>query len=416
MFSDADQKQLLERFVRYAKVATTSSDSSPTVPSTPQQLNLSRMLAEECRAIGLADVTISEAGVVIATVPATVSHDAPAVVFNSHVDTSPEYSGENVNPVIHSDYDGNDITLPGNPTKVISVAENPELAALVGTTIITSDGTTLLGADDKGGIAIIMTAADILMREKPEHAAVRVVFTVDEEVGRGTEALDVPSLNAVCGYTLDGGGRGGVEVETFSADVATVTVQGVNIHPSIGYGRLINATKILGAYLDRLPKDTLCPEHSCDREGFVHPYHIEGGVDKSFARIILRDFDTPKLEEYAGLLREIAAGVEKDFPGCTVTVVTKPQYRNMGDGLVKEPRAVEFAKQAISAIGLEPHVGIIRGGTDGALMTAEGLPTPNLFSGQHTPHSPLEWASLDEMSDAVRVVVEIAKLWGRERV
>lgn len=414
MFTEADQQRLLERFIRYARVATTSSDSSPSIPSTACQLDLSKMLAQECRDLGLGDVSMSEAGVVIATVPGTVSHQAPAVVFNSHVDTSPEYSGTDVNPIVHENYDGQDIVLPGDPSKVIRVKDNPELPGLVGTTVITTDGTTLLGADDKAGIAIIMTAADVLMREKPEHAPVRVVFTVDEEVGRGTEALDVSALNAICGYTLDGGGRGGVEVETFSADVATVTVQGVNIHPSIGFGRLVNATKILGAFLDRLPKDKLSPETSKDRGGFLHPYHIEGGVDRSFAKIILRDFDTPKLEEYAGLLKEIAAGIERDFPGCSVAVESRHQYRNMGDGLAKEPRAVEFAKQAIAAIGLEPHVGIIRGGTDGALMTAEGLPTPNLFSGQHTPHSPLEWASLDEMADAVRVVVEIAKRWGQE--
>lgn len=414
MFTESDRQTLLSRFVRYAKVATTSDDGSTTVPSTPGQLDLSRMLADECRELGLAEVSCSDAGVVIATVPGTVSHEAPAVVFNSHVDTSPEYSGTNVQPVVHDNYDGNDLVLPGDRSKVIRVADNPELSELVGTTIITSDGTTLLGADDKAGIAIILTAADVLLREKPLHGPVRIVFTVDEEVGRGTEALDVSSLEAVCGYTLDGGGRGGVEVETFSADVATVTVQGINIHPSIGFGRLVNATKILGEFLDRLPKDRLSPETSRDREGFVHPYHIEGGVDRSIARIILRDFDTPKLAEYANLLREIADDVAAAHDGCSIVVETKPQYRNMGDGLAKEPRAVEFAKEAIAAIGLEPHVGIIRGGTDGALMTEEGLPTPNLFSGQHTPHSPLEWASLDEMSDAVRVVVELAKRWGQE--
>lgn len=414
MFTTADQQALLARFVRYAKVETTSDDSSSTMPSTASQLDLSRMLADECRAIGLENVSLSEAGVVIATVPSTVEHAAPAIVFNSHVDTSPEYSGANVQPTVHENYAGGDITLPADPTKVIRVTDNPELEQLIGTTIITSDGTTLLGADDKAGIAIIMTAADVLMREKPSHGPVRVVFTVDEEIGRGTEALDVLELDAICGYTLDGGGRGGVEVETFSADLATVTVQGINIHPSIGYGRLVNATKILGSFLSRLPTDSLSPETSQDREGFIHPYHIEGGVDCSSAKIILRDFDTPKLAEYAQQLSDLADEVTAEHPGCSITVETKEQYRNMGDGLAKEPRAAKFAEEAIKAIGLEPEVGIIRGGTDGALMTAEGLPTPNLFSGQHTPHSPLEWASLDEMADAVRVVVELAQRWGRE--
>lgn len=416
MFTNDDQTKLLDRLVRYAKVWTTSDENSPTMPSTERQLDLSRMLAAECEGLGLTDVSVSDAGVVIATIPATVDHEAPAIVFNSHVDTSPEYSGQNVQPQVIEDYQGGNIVLPADPSKVITTDANPELGHLVGTTVITTDGTTLLGADDKAGIAIIMTAADVMMREKPPHGPVRVVFTVDEEIGRGTEALDVASLNAVAGYTLDGGSRDGVDGETFSADQATVTVQGKNIHPSIGYGQLINATKILGDFLATLPTDRLSPETSRDRDGFVHPYHIEGGVDKAVAKIILRDFDTPKLCEYADLLRGIADDLVERHRGCAISVAVREQYRNMGDGLKNEPRALGFAVEVLGELGLSTEVGVIRGGTDGSLMTAQGLPTPNLFSGQHNPHSPLEWASLDEMSDAVRVVLKLAKRWGQERL
>ena len=408
--TDADRSALLDRLLRYVRVDTQSDPESASVPSTSRQLDLSRMLADECRAMGMADVSCSEAGVVIATVPGRDS--APAVVFNSHVDTSPESPGENVQPQVVN-YEGGDITLPGDPTKVIRADENPELNGLIGTAIITSDGTTLLGADDKAGIAIIMTAADILMRDHGgDHAPLRVVFTVDEEIGRGTEALDVGSLDAICGYTLDGGGRECIDTETFSADGATVTVRGVNIHPSIGYGRLVNAVKILGEYLAELPADRLSPETTVHREGFVHPVSISGGVEEAKATFIIRDFETDALESHAGELRDLAATVQSRHSGCSITVETRPQYRNMRDGLQKEPRAVLFAVDAMTAVGLPSKTGAIRGGTDGSLMTAAGLPTPNIFSGQHTPHSLLEWASLAEMQDAVAVVVEIAKRWG----
>ena len=411
--TDADRQALLDRLLRYVRVDTQSDPDSKSVPSTARQLDLSRMLADECRGMGLEDVSCSEAGVVVATVPGRPG--APAVVFNSHVDTSPESPGEGVRP--HAAvYHGGDITLCGDHSKVIRATDNPELEGLVGTTIVTTDGTTLLGADDKAGVAIIMTAADILRRDHAGgHAPVRVVFTVDEEIGRGTEALDVAGLDAVCGYTLDGGGRDGVDVETFSADGATVTVRGVNIHPSIGYGRLVNATKILGEFLAALPADRLSPETTRGREGFVHPVAVSGGVEDAKATFIIRDFETAALEEHAGVLRSIAEEVESRHPGCSIEVATHPQYRNMREGLDKEPRAVAFALEAMEAVGLEPKTGVIRGDTDGSLMTAEGLPTPNLFSGQHTPHSLLEWASLAEMEDAVGVVVALAKRWGQEK-
>ena len=410
--TDADRSALLDRLLRYVRIDTQSDPESASIPSTRRQLELSELLAEECRALGLEDVTCSEAGVVIATLPGRTG--SPTIVFNSHIDTSPETSGANVQPQVLT-YEGGDVRLPGDPAKAITVHDNPVLAGLVGTTIVTADGTTLLGGDDKAGIAIIMTAADILRREGEGHATVRVVFTVDEEIGRGTEALDVPALNAVCGYTLDGGGRECIDTETFSADGAVVTVHGVNIHPSIGYGRLVNANKILGQFLAALPKDRLSPETTRDRDGFIHPVSVSGAVDLARATFIIRDFETHRLSEHADILRETAKAVESQNPGCRFEVAIQEQYRNMRDGLVKEPRAAQFALDAMAAVGLPPKAGSIRGGTDGSLMTAAGLPTPNIFSGQHTPHSPLEWVSLAEMEDAVEVVLELAKRWGREK-
>ncbi|MFG0297744.1 MAG: peptidase T [Maioricimonas sp. JB045] len=406
---------LLARFLRYVKIDTQSDDESPTAPSTAKQLDLSRLLAEECRQLGLEDVSCDNHGIVMATVPATVSHPAPTIVWNAHVDTSPEFSGAGVSPVVHEDYDGSDIVLPGDPSRVIRVDENPELRDLVGGTVITTDGTTLLGADDKSGIAVIMTAAARLMQQPDiPHGPIRICFTVDEEIGRGIDHLDFEKLGGVCGYTLDSGGVGTIDCETFSADLATVTVRGVNTHPSEGKGVMVNAVRILARFLDRLPTDSCSPETTDGRDGFMHPYQIEGGVAQARARIILRDFETPKLAEYADRLRGIAGELSAEFPRAEIDVAIRKQYRNMGDGLKREPRAVEKAIEATRAAGLEPKLDIIRGGTDGALMTEAGLPTPNLSSGQHNPHSPLEWTSLEEMSQAVEVLVQLAVAWGKE--
>jgi tripeptide aminopeptidase len=409
---------LLERFLRYVRIDTQSDETSPTLPSTAKQLQLSRLLAEECRAMGLADVSCDAHGIVMATVPETVSHAAPMIVWNSHVDTSPEYTAANVRPVVHESYGGRNITLPGDPSKVIRAADNPALAGLIGTTIITTDGTTLLGGDDKAGVAVIMAAAARL-KEHPEipHGPLRVLFTVDEEIGRGIEGLDFAKLGGVCGYTLDSGGAGTVDCETFSADQAVVTVTGVNSHPSEAKAKgMINAIRILSQFIARLPADRLAPEVTDGREGFLHPYVIEGGVARASARIILRDFETPKLQEYADLLESIAADLRRAHPRAMIDVQIKRQYRNMREGLKREPRAVAKALEAIRAAGMEPKLDIIRGGTDGSLMTERGLPCPNLSCGQHNVHSPLEWASLREMQQAVEVLVQLAMAWGRERV
>jgi len=404
---------LLDRFCRYVRVTTQADESSKTYPSTPGQLELGRMLAEELRAMGLKDAAQDEHGIVMATIPATVAHKAPVIAFNAHVDTSPETSGVNVKPIVHTNWDGRDIVLPGNPSKVLRPADNPELAALKGKTIITSDGTTLLGSDDKGGVAVIMEAAAQLMaRPEIPHGPIRVLFTCDEEIGHGVDHVDLKKLGALVAYTLDGGGQGEIDGETFSADLATVCITGINIHPSIGKGRMVNAIRLAGMFLDRLPRRILSPETTADREGFLHPYRIEGGVAEVTLRILLRDFDTAKLADHAQVLRVAARTVTAEFPEAKVDVTVTPQYRNMADGLKKEPRAVAFAQEAMRRCGIEPKLTIVRGGTDGSRFTELGLPTPNLSTGEHNIHSPLEWTCLEEMEMAVRVVMELAKKWG----
>jgi tripeptide aminopeptidase len=402
---------LLDRFCRYCRIDTQSDEASTSYPSTPGQLVLGRLLAEELRAMGYADARQNEHGYVFATIPGNVP-GAPTVAFNAHVDTSPETSGKNVDPQIHRNYPGGDIVLPKDPSKVIRAADNPELAALLGKTIITTDGTTLLGGDDKAGVAVIMELARILAENTAiPHGPIRVVFTCDEEIGKGVLHLDPAEIAADVAYTLDGSGSGEIEEETFSADKATVTVTGVNIHPALGFGRMTNAVRLLAKFLDRLPQRGLTPETTKDRQGFLHPYQIEGGVGKASCGILLRDFDTPKLAEYASLLRDLARQIELEFPAASVDVAITQQYRNMKDGIGREPRAVPFAVEATRRAGLEPKQRIIRGGTDGALLTAKGLPTPNLSTGEHNFHSPLEWVCEEEMADCVRVLVELVQVW-----
>jgi tripeptide aminopeptidase len=405
---------LLERFCRYARIDTQADEAATTYPSSPGQLVLGRMLRDELLALGLKDAEQDEHGIVLATIPATQPRSAPTIAWIAHVDTSPETTGKDVKPTVHRNYSGGDIVLPGDPTKVIRVADNPELAQLRGKTLITTDGTTLLGADDKAGVAVIVEAAKYLMehREVP-HGSIRVCFTCDEEIGRGVDHLDLKKLGATVGYTLDGGGTGEIDGETFSADLAVVTITGVNIHPSIGKGKMVNAVRLAGLFLDRLPRQVLSPETTEGREGFVHPYRIEGGVASVTMRILLRDFDTPKLRDKEGLLRAAAQLVEAEFPAARVDVKVTPQYRNMADGLKKEPRALAFAQEAMRRAGLEPRLTIVRGGTDGSRLTEIGLPTPNLSTGEHNLHSPLEWTCLEEMETAVRVLVELAQVWGR---
>jgi tripeptide aminopeptidase len=407
---------LLDRFCRYVRVTTQADEKSSTYPSTPGQLELGRILAQELRQMGLRDAEQDGHGIVTATVPATAGHPAPVTAWLAHVDTSPETSGVNVKPIVHADYDGKDIVLPGDPTKVIRVAETPELARLVGKTIITTDGTTLLGGDDKAGVAVIMEAAEqLLARPEVPHGPIRVCFTCDEEIGRGVDHVDLKKLGAQVGYTLDGSGVGEIDTETFSADLATVTITGTNIHPAIARGRMVNAVRLAGLFLERLPRLVQAPEVTADREGFLHPYTIEGGVARVVIRILLRDFDAPKLPQRAELLGAIARTLTEEYPTAQVDVSVVKQYRNMAEGLVKEPRAVALAQEAMRRAGIEPKLAIVRGGTDGSRLTEMGLPTPNLSTGEHNIHSPLEWTCLEEMAAAVHVLIELARVWGGER-
>ena len=407
-----NRERLLERFIRYVKVDTTADPQSDSYPSSPGQLDLGKLIVSELIRIGLTDVHQDEHGLVWATVPATTSKQVPTIAFNSHLDTSPETTGKNVNPQVIEDYAGCDIKLTGDPSQVITVAENPELNELHGATLITTDGTTLLGGDDKGGIAVIVEAANHLIdHPEMEHGPIRVLFTCDEEIGHGVDHVDLSKLDATACYTLDGAGANDIDVETFSANLATVTVSGKNIHPSIAKDRMVNATRAAGDFLARLPRDGMSPVTTVGRDGFIHPYYVEGGVAQVTMQLILRDFITAKLDGQADLLRSIATEVEHDHPGVGISIHITKQYRNMGGGLSKEPRAVEFAVEAHSRLNRESNLTIVRGGTDGSQLTELGLPTPNLSTGQHNPHSPLEWACLDEMVQAVEVLVELAKVW-----
>jgi tripeptide aminopeptidase len=404
-------KRLLDRFLRYVQVDTTARTDARTYPSSPGQLELGRMLAQELHAMGLADVEHDEHGLVWATIPATVTHPAPVVAFNAHVDTSPETTGKNVRPQVIERYAGGDIVLPADPTKVIRVVENPELAALVGKTLVTTDGTTLLGSDDKSGVAVIMEFAQHLV-ENPHipHGRIRILFTCDEEIGHGVDHVDLAKLGADVGYTLDGSGAGEIDVETFSADMAIVHLRGVNIHPSIAKGRMVNALRGAAFFLERLPRE-LSPERTENREGFLHPFTMEGGVAEVKLRVLLRDFVTAELAAKADLLRRAARETESAFPGLRIEIEIVRQYRNLAEGLAREPRAVAFAQEALRRLGREPKLTIIRGGTDGSQLTERGLPTPNLSTGEHNPHSPLEWTCLEEMVAACQMLVELVKLW-----
>ncbi len=409
-------ERLLQRFLRYVQIDTTARDGADQYPSSPGQFELGSLLAEELRAMGLADVAQDTHGLVLATVRPTIAVDVPVVALNSHLDTSPETTGAGVQPQVIHNYGGGDIPLPGAPDQVIRVADNAELEKMIGRTLITTDGTTLLGADDKAGLAIIMEVVQHLC-EHPEilHGPVRILFTCDEEVGRGVDYVDLDRLAADVCYTLDGPGAGHIDVETFSADLATIQFCGVNIHPAIAYQRMVNAVKAAAAFVERLPADRMSPETTREREGFVHPYTIGGGVGEVQLKVLLRDFDTPRLADHASLLRGIAKEVGREFPGCQIAVSVRPQYRNLADGLAKEPRAVAVAEAAHQRLGVPCYRSIIRGGTDGSRLTELGLPTPNLSSGQHNPHSTLEWACLEEMQQAVEVVVELLQVWAETR-
>jgi tripeptide aminopeptidase len=406
---------MLDRFCRYVKIESTAVEDAGRYPSSDGQFEMTRLLAGELKELGVKDVDLDDHGIVMATIPAT-KEGAPTIAWLAHVDTSPEYTAKNVKPVVHENYDGNDIVLPGDKTKVIKVAESDGLAELAGKTIITTDGTTLLGADDKAGVSVIMdTVAHLVAHPDILHGPIRVCFTCDEEIGHGVDHVDIKKLGAIVAYTQDGEGHGVLEAETFSADLAVVTVTGVNIHPGYGKGKMTNALRLAAKFLDRMPFEGLSPETTAGREGFLHPYIIEGGVPEVKIKVLLRDFVTAKLADKKAVLEEIAAGLNKEFPKAAIKVAVQEQYRNMADWMAREPRAVALAEKAMQAAGLTPKHHSIRGGTDGSRLTEMGLPTPNLSTGMHNFHSPLEWACLEEMETAKKVLIELAKQWGNEK-
>ena len=403
---------VLDRFLRYVAIDTRANEDSKSCPSTPGQLVLMRILAAELGRIGLDDVLLDDNGYLMATVPATTSASVPAIGFIAHVDTSPEMSATDVRPLVHPAYDGRDLVLPDDPSAVLRLSEQPDLQSQFGHDIVTASGLTLLGADDKAGVAEIVTAADHLMRH-PEiaHGPIRIAFTPDEEIGRGADRFDVQRFGAVCAYTLDGGSRGELEYESFSADAMTLTFNGFNTHPGYAKGRMVNAIRLAARFIDRLPAQEMSPETTGGHEGFVHPYQMEASVDRTRVKVLIRDFVTAALAEKEALVERRAREVVASVPGASLEIKIAESYRNMREVLDRHPDVVDRAREAIRRAGLEPIERPIRGGTDGSRLSFMGLPTPNLFAGEHNFHSRLEWVSVQDMEKAVEVIVELARVW-----
>jgi tripeptide aminopeptidase len=403
---------VLERFLRYVTYDTQSREGSESYPSTAKQLVLLDQLVKELKEIGLQDAVRDEHGYVFATIPATSKKNVPVIGFIAHVDTSPESPGAAVRPIVHHAWNGKDIVLPDDPSFVLRPADNPELAEQVGNDIITASGTTLLGADNKSGVAAVMAAAEYLAqhREIP-HGAIRVGFTPDEEVGGGTTYFDVAKFGAKYAYTVDSESTGQIDAETFSADAMTITFQGFNTHPGFAKGRMVNAIKVAASFIDRLPKNERSPETTEEREGFVHPYVVDASVDRTSVKFLIRDFATAGLKEKEAWLEALAKETVKAWPGASVSVKVQESYRNMREVLDQHPQVVENAREAIRRAGLEVIEKAIRGGTDGSRLSFMGLPTPNLFAGEHNFHSKLEWTSVQDMEKSAQVIVELCRVW-----
>jgi tripeptide aminopeptidase len=401
------------RFLRYVTYDTQSDDQSESYPSTAKQLVLLNQLVAELKEMGVADATIDQYGYVMATIPATRGKEGvPVIGFVAHVDTSPDVSGAGVKPIVHRSYDGRDIVLPDDPSMVLREADNPELAEQRGHDIITASGLTLLGSDDKSGVAEIMAAAEHLMTHADiPHGAVKIGFTPDEEVGRGTQYFDVHRFGAQFAYTLDGPKRGELEIENFSADAMTIVFKGFNVHPGYAKGKMVSAIKLASEFVHRLPRNGLSPETTDGYEGYVHPNAIQGGVEQATVKLLLRDFSTPGLDEKARMLTDLAEEVVRPFPAASVEIDRRESYRNMKEVLDRYPEVIAHAKTAMTRAGLTPYFRQIRGGTDGARLSFMGLPTPNLFAGEHNIHSRLEWTSVQDMDKAVEVIVEICRSW-----
>ncbi len=401
---------VLERFLCYVQIDTQAADDSRTYPSTAKQLDLSRLLVDELRELGLGDVELTEHGYVFATLPG--SEGAPVIGLIAHVDTTPETPGGGVVPIVHANYMGGPIVLLADPSQVIDPAEETELAARIGHDIITSDGTTLLGADDKAGVAEIMAAVAYLRHMPEPRATVRIAFTVDEEVGRGTDHFDLKAFGAEAAYTLDGSGIGELEIETFSARQVRVTIRGRGTHPGSAKGKLVNAVKLAADFVASLPQGALSPETTDGREGFVHPSRVTASVEDAVVTLIVRDHDDALLEQHTELVRRLALAIEEREPRARVAVEVQETYRNMRPAIDQHPRVVAAAEEAIRRAGVLPVRSIIRGGTDGARLSEMGLPTPNIFTGGQNYHSVREWASVQDMAAAAATVVELVRVWG----
>lgn len=401
-----------ERFMRYVTVDTQSDPRSPDFPSSDKQKDLSKILKDELKKIGVKEVEVDEWGYVYATIPSNTNKEVPVICFCAHVDTAPDCSGTNVKPILHKNYQGQDIVLPDDPAQVLRMSEYPYLQKQIGNDIITASGTTLLGSDDKAGVAIIMDMANYLITH-PElkHGTIKILFTPDEEVGRGTEKVDLEKLGAAYAYTLDGGDAGSLEDETFSADGVQVVINGVIAHPGYAKGKMINAMKIAGHILEALPKDRLSPESTEGKRGFIHPVRIEGIAEKCVIDFIIRDFETPGLKKKEDFLKTLVEETMRIHPNASFEYNVIEQYRNMKEVLILHPQVVEYAREAIQRSGLEVKTESIRGGTDGSRLSYMGLPCPNIFTGMQGIHSKLEHISVQDMNKAVETIVRLAGIW-----
>ncbi len=400
-----------ERFLRYVQIDTQSDPHATSFPSNTKQLDLSRLLVQELQAMGVSDAAMDEWGYVMATIPATSPKHFPVICFCAHVDTAPDCPGANVKPIVHRNYQGQDLILPDDPSQVIRMSDYPYLAEKLGEDIITASGTTLLGADDKAGVAIIMDFANFLIASPSiEHGPVRLLFTPDEEVGRGTEKLDLKKLGADFGYTLDGGDLGSLEDETFSANAVRITFHGIIAHPGMAKGKLVNALKLASSFLESLPKDTLSPETTAGREGFVHPTEVKGIADQCVVEFLIRDFQTAELGSKQQLLKELAQQVCDTHPGTRFSMEVKEQYRNMKEILDRHPHVVELARKAMEITGVKVKTECVRGGTDGSRLSFMGLPCPNIFAGEQAVHSRHEFICVQDMQKSVETLVHLVTI------
>lgn len=405
---------LEQRFVRYAAIDSQSDEASTTLPSTATQWDMLRLLKTELESLGAHDVRLTDTGFVLATIPATVTHDVPRVAFLAHVDTAPAFNATGVKPIVHRAYNGEPIVLPDDPAQVLSPDQYPYLKEKIGDDLVTASGTTLLSADDKAGVAIIMTLAEqVLAQPNLPHGEIRICFTPDEEIGTGIGKLNLDDLSADYAYTLDGGALGELTYETFSADKAVVEVTGVSIHPGTAYGKLVNALHLAATIIDTLPQHTRTPETTQGREGFINAYRMEGTSARAEIGFILRDFELDGLQSHGDLIRSVCAAVQASEPRATITCTITPQYRNMRYWLEHDMRPVDVVVGAMKKVSVEPHFEPVRGGTDGSQLTERGVPTPNVFTGMQNVHGPLEWVSLQDMAKAVEVCVAVAQEWAQ---